>query len=431
MVLEGATTADSFISSDTTPSSDFDPYESTSGEPASPTGNIHVLNIQQRTPNGDPLAAPILINLDDLPRPWSIIGQASHPQFLYNSVRAQCNYAANALQRPVTPDEANALAFHFAKSIRMASYGAPAGIAVAMGLVYRGNSTYRFPFWTPIKEGGRFSKDVFGPFRGFQARVLWQAARLGAYGLVGTVLGQIFFGSYALSVSLTGRAMDSRLKDFNQAMKQKAKSGLGREAGKRVEDESAGPKGMETYDMARQRRSAQEVVRRGRQQSAAATDDASPTGGAFSDDFTGAAEVGFMDEQQLRQKVDAQMASSRDRSSASVSAPTSNNSTSQAPRASSGSLPQLSGSSWDRLRQGAMSGQSGDTSKGTAPSGSAGSRAPGQASSNDSLGDSFSFSSSDADRELAKSEAQSEFDARLERERAGKDFSQGGGGRKW
>ncbi|KAK3626262.1 hypothetical protein LTR56_019933 [Elasticomyces elasticus] len=424
MVLENATASDAFTATDTSPSSDFDPYDSTDQTPSTYTSDDgNILRVQQNDLNGKPLAEPVKIKLNDLPRRWAFFGQAQHPDFLLKGVQDQVTFVANLMQRPVTQDEANALAFHFAKSIRMASYGAPIGIAVAQFLAYRGNSTYRFPLWTPIKEGGRFQKDVFGPLRGMSARVMWQASRLSAYTFVGTVLGQIFFGSYALSVSLAGRAMDPRLKDFNEALRNRQKSGLGTERGQRVEDQSAGPKGNETYDMARQRRSVQEVGRRGK--AVPAGDDASPTGGAFSDDFNDADEVGFMDEQEVRRKTDALIAASRNRSSPTASGDTTSNVNSQTPRASREAQPQppSTGSSWDRLRQGAMSGQPGDASKGMAPSGSAGSRAPAQASDTDAMSDSFSFSS---DRESAKSEAQREFDARMERERAGKDFNEGG-----
>ncbi|KAK3114326.1 hypothetical protein LTR53_007453 [Teratosphaeriaceae sp. CCFEE 6253] len=432
MVLEGATTNDSFSASDTVPTSDFDPYESTAHSPISTSPDF--FTIRQTSRSGQPLAADIRVNANDLPQPWSLFGQARLKHTLVKGINDQCAFIANTLQRPATQEEANAVAFHFAKTVRIASYGSPAGIAVATAVAYRGNSKYRFPGWTPIKEGGQFSKDVFGPLRGFQARVVWQGARLSAYALVGTVLGQLFFASYALSISVAGRSMDPRLKEFNEALRQKAKSGLGKERDRRVEDESAGPKGTETYDMARQRRSAQDLGRRGRQQvSAAGTDDASPTGGAFSDDFSGADEVGFVDERQVQKAADSQVGSSRDRRSPTASAQSTNPS-SQSPRAPRESQTRPSsgggGSAWDRVRQGAISSQPGASSNGMAPSGPAGSRAPAQ-SSGDALGDSFSFSAGDADRQLAKSEAQSEFDARMERERAGKDFSERGGGGKW
>jgi hypothetical protein len=42
------------------------------------------------------------------------------------------------------------------------------------------------------------------------------------------------------------------------------------------------------------------------------------------------------------------------------------------------------------------------------------------------VGDSYSFSNSDEERQLAKTEAQKEFDARIERERQGRDFDDRG-----
>jgi hypothetical protein len=45
--------------------------------------------------------------------------------------------------------------------------------------------------------------------------------------------------------------------------------------------------------------------------------------------------------------------------------------------------------------------------------------------------DSFSFSQGEEDKQLAKTEAQKEFDARLERERSGKDFDEGSGRKRW
>jgi hypothetical protein len=45
-------------------------------------------------------------------------------------------------------------------------------------------------------------------------------------------------------------------------------------------------------------------------------------------------------------------------------------------------------------------------------------------------GDSFAFSKTEEERTYAKEEAQKEFDARVERERRGGDFSKGGGDQK-
>ena len=92
------------------------------------------------------------------------------------------------------------------------------------------------------------------------------------------------------------------------------------------------------------------------------------------------------------------------------------------------------GNSWDRVRQRAAQGQNSsvDLPEGQASEGSRISRQMGvgdvQFGQSDRYQvkqpstDSFSFSSSDEERQLARAEAQKEFDERIERERQGKDF---------
>ena len=417
MVLENATASDPSYS-DNLPSSDIDPYAS-GNPPYTDTKDPSLVRVSPQSSN-------VYINLNELPRRWSLIGTKPHPQILVDGVQDQVRFATNILQRPVTQDEANAFAFHFAKSLRIASYGTPVGVVFGTAMAYRTQKDWKFPGWSPFKEGSRFSKDVFGPLKGQMARTAWQLTRVSAYWLVGATVAQIFFGSYALSVSLAGRAMDPRLKDFTKALQQRQQSGLGREATGQVGNESAGPKGMETYDMARQRRDAQERFRR-RPASAGQADDASPTGSMFSDEYMDApGSSSFLSEEEVRQQAEARLRPSREpsqQSSYEQSASASRQSTADesSPRADRQESPRQSGSAWDRLRQTAMSGEQSRTFRGSQPSESAGSRAPARGGDNVSTGDSFSFSSSDQDRQLGKSQAQKDFDAMLEREREGRD----------
>ncbi|KAK5121498.1 hypothetical protein LTR85_005331 [Meristemomyces frigidus] len=421
MVLEGATSSDTSFS-DTLPSSDLDPYAS--GNPPSANGrDPQYVTVSQQINQKE---YKTTINLSDLPRRWSLIGQKPHPQVLIKGINDSCVFASNVLHRPVTQDEANALAYHFAKSLRIGSYGTPIGVVLGTAMAYRTQKDMRFPGWAPFREGSRFSKDAFGPLRGQLARTAWQFSRVSAYWLVGATVGQIFFGSYALSVGLAGRAMDPRLKEFVEALKARAQKGVGRENAGKVGNQEAGPKGTETYDMARQRRDAQGMSRRQRQPQAQAGDDASPTGGAFSEDYMETAGAsGFMSEEEVRREADARSESPRNQGSDAFeqSAIASRRDTVDPQKA-----PANSGSAWDRLRKGAMTGEQKRAMKGTQPSDSAGARAPAQGGDNSSLGDSFSFSSNDEDRQLAKSEAQKDFDARIEREREGRNFGEKGGG---
>jgi hypothetical protein len=96
------------------------------------------------------------------------------------------------------------------------------------------------------------------------------------------------------------------------------------------------------------------------------------------------------------------------------------------PLVSSQPAPARSGSTWDRIRQESAS------SKGSprqSPTNTPQIRREQQEGS--TLGDSFSFASSDEERQLAKTEAQKEFDARVERERQGGDFAETGAKGGW
>ncbi|KAK5117327.1 hypothetical protein LTR62_005944 [Meristemomyces frigidus] len=445
MVLEeAAAPTDAFLSSNDYPQSDPDPYENSNTSSSRAPGTW--MRIEQ---NGidNKTAAPVFLNLNDLPRRFTLLNAGPHPDFVIKGIQQQCFFVANTLQRPITQPEADALAFHFAKSIRMASYGAPVGAAIAGALAYRGRKTYRFPGWSPFKEGSKLSRESFGPFKGMQAKIAWHGTRIFAYSMVGMVLGQIFFGSYALSVSLAGRAMDPRLKDFNETLRERQKSGLGREAGRRVEDESPGAKGMETYDMARQRRAVQGGGRKGKEEQRG-WDDASPTGAASFDQEVvyGAEQSGFMSEQEVRRQVDARMNANQTASSspteASQSVTPQSSRTSRGAATSSSSPQQTSsGGSWDKLRQEAMSANPPKASSSSPPftrgmssSNSAGTRALTGGREDASSGDGFGFPSDEPGRRSTQSEAQKEFNARMERERAGGDFnagSEGEGRRGW
>ena len=81
------------------------------------------------------------------------------------------------------------------------------------------------------------------------------------------------------------------------------------------------------------------------------------------------------------------------------------------------------GSTWDRIRRNAASGQAQPDQRSHHNTARPIQR---EQSESSTLGDSFSFSSTDEERQLAKTEAQREFDDRLERERKGGDFEDRG-----
>ena len=106
------------------------------------------------------------------------------------------------------------------------------------------------------------------------------------------------------------------------------------------------------------------------------------------------------------------------------------------------SSPSSSSSAWDRLRQENMRDRSNNypqqqgqkqSSRWSSPSRSPTYPTPSSQSgaSNSNTGDSFSFSSSDSEKQLAKEQAQRDFDEMIERERRGEEGGNSGGGRRW
>jgi hypothetical protein len=357
MVLENATNSDTFAP-EPLPSSDLDPYEASSSRPSA-SGKYLV--IPQSRPSDGTRAEPLYIDLGTLP-------QAVQSQSARRTIQDICQTAARLVDRPVTQQEAEAFAEIHARAAQVTSYGGPIGLGLGAIHTYRTSKEGKFPFWSPFKEGNRFGLNVnsLGPLKGFPARVLWHTNRFFAYAFLWGIGATGFMASYATSTSVARRMTDPRLKDVNQALIRKMKDGTARQASDnrlgKVGNVEAGPKGGESYDMARQRRAAQDLY--GRRAERGGADDASPTGGAFRDEFLEQAQPdGFLSEDEVRQRADARLSADRgeDRSQQASRTDT---------RPSSGSLddldgassrqspPKQPGSAWERLRRAAMTGKS-------------------------------------------------------------------------
>jgi hypothetical protein len=444
MVLDQATRDSDPFGSDSAPSSDIDPYSS---HPSSSRDSTFV-----------PVAGTgdnkVYVNTSNLPKPF---GASSHPQVLVSAIQDSCRFAQQVLKRPATQEEADAFAYHAAKTFRIASYGVPIGGMLASVQFMRTMSTFRFPGWSPFKEGSARTAESFGPLKGQLARYAWHSSRLTAYLLLGTTLGQIFFGSYAVSVSLAGRVMDPRLKQFTERLKQMQREGADLQKIRRGSGQDGTTTTQnETFEMRRQRRAVQGMDRGGGQGSGSSAqqhDDMSPTGGAFGSEHetlsgdTGLTTDSQLDTQQSRLRAEyharnansgfnTAQAESYARNDERVddtfdlsSTTQERSSTTQATPSTSSvqGTPPRPGSTWERLRQ-----QAGQSNNQSPSPRQLSSRLQDEQRQGSTTGDSFSFSKSDEERQLAKFEAQKEFDARLDRERQGEDFGgQSGKERKW
>lgn len=416
------------------PTSDIDPYASGNSNPNyTTTTDSNYIRLQQ------PNAAPIYINLANTPGgiQKGREAQIHHHHALSRELQAMADRVNPIIKRPITQQEAEAYLHYSAKTRQIASWGPTVGISIAAIQAYRTtNKGFRFPFWSPMKEGSRLSLDKFGPLRGQMARLTWHTTRLSVWFIAGNLLGGLLFATYGISQAMAGRSMDPRLRDIKEAMLTLAKERRTQSVPKQ-QNEGEGAKPGETYEMARQRRSVQKQVpvQRSKQQD----DDMSPTGGAFQEDIRQSeADTGLMDDGQVRSyeynRHQEQVRADAEANYNNTSRPPTQQQQqpqrgasrpSASPSQSEQSQSKSSGSSWDRLRHDAMS------SNQNQPSNQRSARPAPSAQSASSGDESFNFSRSDEDGQLAKSEAQKDFDARIERERAGKDFNDSNRGGRW
>ena len=407
MDLEEATqSADSF--SEPPPRSDEDPY----------AGDRNPTVLATRDPSYVNVAPGIYINTTNLPRGFG--SSQYHDPRLFQAIQQSCQAVGQIMERPVKQEEADALAYHFAKAVQISSWGSPIGATVGVILWRNGRDTLRFPGWTPNPE--KYSAERFGRFTGRFARVMWQTSRMGAYGFLGSLLGQVFVSSYALTAGSAGRAMDPRLKEFTEKTRQMQKNGQSVDlmAGGRQMDRTAGPRDGETLDMARQRA---RVQRQQQQQRHDSGDDMSPTGGSFGTEYGNVGRQQQFDTElmsdgqtQQRDKYFERESQRREQSENAAREQRRQPLDDATPMAQDSSSKQT-GSTWEQIRQRAASGPSQSSSR------SAWGRKSETSSGNESSGsDSFSFSQGEEDKQLARSEAQKQFDARIDREREGRDF---------
>ena len=438
MVLEEAANTSPESFADDTPASDPDRFSSDS--PQFESSNNKDISAQ----NG---GQTYKIDDSKLPKVWGPFGPTAIQGSRFRGLQDQIALAHSILQRPLRQDEVDAFAYHFAHSMRVASFGMPVGTAIGLVQATRTYNKFRFPFWQP-KENSWFNPDKLGPVTGPRARLLWHTFRFSAYTTVGTFIATIFFSSYAISADMAARYQDPRLKDFHDSVRQRAKEGkltnpLQQRRGQ------ANPITTQAGGMDAQIQKAHGVLDRssGRQaQNNTSDDDMSPTSGAWAqDNGRSSTDTGLLSDDQMRreerrQRVGADTSSTGRRDSTFDM----DNLTSQSQRSNDDASPQSNqqssasqyppGSAWERIRREANAG------KGQPQSQSQDRRQGRPAWERDvqheqrqgsTVGESFSFSNADEDRQLAKSEAQKEFDARVERERSGGDFDESRRGRKW
>ncbi|KAF2401458.1 hypothetical protein EJ06DRAFT_529583 [Trichodelitschia bisporula] len=347
------------------------------------------------------------IDFSALPKPLPLIGlltgrtNARLKQVIeHNKANAE-----RLMRRSMTPTEAQAFATHVASANRTTSVGSFIGLAGGVYRAYTTRATYRFPYWQPKPE--QFNPDnVFG-LRGQASHNLVHALRYTSYGAAG-----LFLGFFLTDISASARlavnvATDERLADFRKSIEQYAKE-RGAQRGQTV------PEAQQPAREQPREAKAWNAPRRADD----SDDDMSPQARVEADS-------GLMDDAQARGYEGRQRARQDD--DATARSTFSIDKVAQQPKGFSETYssegetsPQRddgpSGSAWERIRrQAGGGGQSGSQARWQKP----------EATGEKQPWDSFSFEKTEEERQLAKAEAQREFNKRIERERQGKDFDEG------
>ncbi|GAB7352438.1 hypothetical protein MBLNU459_g2854t1 [Dothideomycetes sp. NU459] len=431
MVLENATSGDSFTGD--APSSDADPYSPDSA----PSGSF-----QASAAAG---AQSYRIKLDQLPKAMYPMNGEANRRATIHSITENCRHASAVLKRPLNQDEVDAIAFHFAKSIRVVSIGIPAGIALGLLTAWRGRRQFSFPGWK-MKEGSKFNPDEFGPLvKGPRARAAWHAVRANIYGLMGGLVGMFLMSTYATTLNAVGTTSDPRLQDYINALRSRAEEQRGKQ---QPQGRPVGQRNPVTSQEGRMdeqaRRAAQRIGmetqynRQNVQRKVADYDDMSPTSGSWANENSSvSSDTGLLSDSQMRSQEQRQQSDSNS-SVSNDNRPNTFQMDKVTPQSrgfdQDDASPTVgaasnSGSSWDRIRREAASGKHASQQPTKARPWPTADRDRNRVNPEQRQGstsdDSFSFSETDEERQLAKREAQKDFDARIERERNGGEFTEG------
>ena len=414
-------------------SSDPDPYFSSSssdggdGATTSPTPLVNISNHPQPFP---------------LARIWGFSTEK-----LQRGIRKEQIEAEALLKRPLTPPEADALAFHYSKGFRYTSYGPPVGVAVGLWRAFATKDEFRWPLvprrmsdrgaWQLNKETHELSFRGRTLLRGPGILPIIHILKASVYVNFGFAVAGLLAGTYGVTVAAVGQLTDSRLLEYKEAISEFRTTKGGDLQG------SNPPSKLQsrTDPLGQGDKSAGELWRNHRRTISKSEDDASPTAASddiFSDkpETTDGNKVSHSEGQLRRderryqpsagrgptgnqaatfqvEKAEAQTQSFPDdfgmaNSDVDDQSPTSN---------TSGDV-----GAWERIRR--------DNVSGVAVSQNLrGLREEREQRERSIEGGSFTFPSSEGERSFAKDEAQKHFDERVDQERRGEDFGSGRGRR--
>ncbi|KAL1836084.1 hypothetical protein VTJ49DRAFT_5607 [Mycothermus thermophilus] len=137
-------------------------------------------------------------------------------------VAAAIAQLAGEAGRVVTPDEADAIAYHTSQCFARTTWGPPITTFGSAYMVYRNRTTFRFPFYTPTSASFNplcFPSTSKPIIKGSASVILWHSLRFSAYWLAFQVFVQPFVTSFATTTCMANMLLDKRLKSLYESIK--------------------------------------------------------------------------------------------------------------------------------------------------------------------------------------------------------------------
>lgn len=373
---------------------------------------------------------------------WLLYGGPSRSRvsgtFLIDAIRGAENMAGRILNQR----EAEGFAFHSSKRVLYSFSGSVMAFVVGYSLAWTGRKTMKFPFMTPkpSEKYENFPNRYLPILRGQYARLMWHITRGNIYAGIGLLVAGPVFGAMGDSSMMVGLYRDDRTKDTVMKMKgnfDRINSNRARAGNPSAQPATSEQQKEDTSGFGDQEN--QDYFN-------APADDNSTyynnnSGQNFEETFSESGSGTLAAETQSRQSASTTFSNKSSEVSRSVpqsqsqttskssgqgfyfdedddASPTAGND----PDMNTPSPYQSSGSAWDRVRRGmpAPPNRQNRNDVANVPEGRPRISRSSPESQNDpyqSKADSFSFSSSEQERQLAKEQAQKEFDDMLDRER--------------
>lgn len=376
---------------------------------------------------------------------WLLYGNTGRATVTGTFVADIVRGAENLANRPLTQPEVEGYALHSSRRSLYSLGTAFSAVGIGGGLAIYSRKTMKFPFRKPqpLENYNNFPNRWMPILRGSPARLMWQLTRFNVYFFLCVALLAPLYSSMGDSAMMVGLYRDKRTHEITKGMAEAIKQNVKEKAQRRGSKEIQASRSP-TSSSSESPQS--EDYFYGSSESGAANEDSQglgfDSGAEYQDGSTntGAIREGRMQRQEPTQRSlpgsqgYGERSSDRDTANTSTSdfffddaSPTAGNN----PDMTAGGMSGGGISAWERLRRG----QSSDSNKtGITPAGRHAKQGPatrqlqqrGAKDQYETSADSFSFSSSEEEKQLAKEQAQKDFDRMLDEERKG--IGGGGGG---